>query len=68
MHIDIEPQEFARHPMRQHKAHPAPGCALCFSLGFLANSRGPRGICYKRSPGNLPTDIQPQESARNPMT
>ena len=51
--------------MRKHKAHP--GALLCFPVGFLANSRGPRGICYNRSPGNLPIDIEPQEFARNPM-
>ena len=49
--------------MRKHKA---PGCVLCFSIGFLANSRGPRGICNNRCPGNLPIDIEPQEFARNP--
>ena len=63
--IDIEPQEFARNPMRKHKA--APGCALRFPVGFLANSRGPRGICYNRSPGKVPINRKPQEFARNPM-
>ena len=44
-----------------------PGALCVFSIGFLASSRGPRGICYNRSPGNLPIDIEPQEFARKPM-